>query len=90
MARDPFDSSLLRLRTADQTFQRWLASWDLVSGSRQQAAACLDPLPGDTRHKDPGQLAEAIGPAVPYDFQHLPGRAVPWVDWHGTNCWPTQ
>ena len=81
MARDPFASSLFRLRTADRTFQQWLAGWNPVSGgpgpvNRPRPAWTL---PGDTRHKAPWQLAEAVGDAMPCGFQHLPGRAVPQV-----------
>ena len=48
--------------------------------TRQRLQAYLDGLLSDTRRKNSWQLAEAIGDATPYGFQHLLGRATWSVD----------
>ncbi|MYA04646.1 MAG: transposase, partial [Caldilineaceae bacterium SB0664_bin_22] len=46
------------------------------SEARQRAGAYVDGLLSDTRRKNGWQLAETVGDATPYGFQHLLGRAV--------------
>ena len=48
--------------------------------TRRYLQAYLDGLLSDTRRKNGWQLAEAIGDATPYGFQHLLGRAAWSVD----------
>ena len=48
--------------------------------TRRRLQAYLDGLLSDTRRKNGWQLAETVGDATPYGFQHLLGRAAWSVD----------